>query len=335
MKLFLIVSVALCVVVASEAAFTLESVFHAKWQNFKAQHGKSYECDHEEHNRKQHFLEHTHHIESHNEKFHRGEADFAMAHNEFSDMSHHEFKNTRMGFRAPPPHMRPNVTQFRMSLSSLNAPASVDWRSQCHDKVKNQGECGSCYAFATTGSLEGCLARKYGKSYDLSEQNLVDCSIGNVNNGCDGGLMTSSFAHIKKAGGINHQVDYPYTGKVGRCSFKSGRIGGSLNSHVEVRPTEADLANSIATVGPVAVAVNASPRSFMMYSKGIYSDTGCTSDGLNHAVLCVGYGVENGREFWIVKNSWGTGWGEKGYIRMAKNSRNMCGIASMASYPVV
>jgi len=334
MKLLLLVSVALCAVVISEAAPSLEAVFHAKWASFKAQHGKSYDCDHEEHKRKQHFLEHTHHIESHNEKFHRGEVDFKVGHNEFSDMSHEEFKKTRMGFNAPPPHMRENVTEFGSSLSAPSIPASVDWRAQCHDKVKNQGQCGSCYSFYANGALEGALARKHGRPFDLSEQNLVDCSYGR-NNGCEGGLMTTSFDHIKTAGGINHQTDYPYTGKVGTCAYKHAKKAASITSHVRVRATENDLAVAVSTVGPVAVAMNASPRSVMMYKSGILSDPSCTSSGLNHAVVCVGYGSENGKAYWIIKNSWGAAWGEKGYIRIARNSNNMCGIASDACYPVL
>jgi cathepsin L len=321
-------------------ALSLEAVFHAKWQAFKAKHGKEYEHHHHEEHGKRNFLEHTHHIESHNEKFHKGEADFALSHNTFSDISHAKFKSTKLGFRAPPAHLRPNGTKYiQHRLGAGKIPVSVDWRKPCptcQERVKNQGECGSCYTFATTGALECALMRKTNRDADLSEQNLVDCSRGEVNNGCDGGLMTESFEYIKRAGGINAQQDYPYRGDVGQCRYNPSKKAGHVNSYVEIpNGNENALTHALATVGSIAVALDAGPREFMMYSRGVFSSTKCSPENLSHAVLAVGYGTENGKDYYLIRNSWGTDWGEKGYFRIARNAGNMCGIAEMASYPIV
>lgn len=228
------------------------------------------------------------------------------------------------------------VSLFILSVNAI--PNSVDWRRPCptcRDLVKNEGNCGSSYAFAAIGALEGALMRKYSKQQDLSEQQIIDCSRSRVNDGCGGGLVTETFEYIIRNGGINSQSDYPYTGRVGTCKYNSTRIAGYITSYT-VLPDgdEKALTEAIASIGPIAAAIDAGTIE-SMYSGGIYNDPNCNSNNLNHAVLIVGYGEENGEPYYLVKNSWGTGWGEGGYFRIARNSGNMCGIASMASYPIV
>ncbi|XP_028968920.1 cathepsin L [Galendromus occidentalis] len=202
--------------------------------------------------------------------------------------------------------------------------------------VKDQGQCGSCWAFSTTGSLEGQHFKATGKLVSLSEQNLVDCSGDEGNNGCEGGLMDQGFTYIKNNGGIDTEESYPYNAEDGDCAFKSNAVGARVTGFVDIDSgSEKALQKAVATVGPVSVAIDASNDSFQLYKEGIYDEPACSSTQLDHGVLAVGYGSENGVDYWLVKNSWNTVWGQDGYIKMARNKDNQCGIASQASYPTV
>merc|ERR1711887_400526 len=228
-----------------------------------------------------------------------------------------------------------------VSLESL--PAEVDWRKNGSvTPVKNQGHCGSCWAFSATGSLEGAHAIKTGKLVSLSEQNLVDCAAKEGNHGCLGGLMDLAFKYIKANGGIDTEASYDYTAKTGKkCLYNATNSGANLTSWVDIpHKSEIDLQKAVGTVGPISVAIDASKPTFHFYKKGVYHDHKCSSTRLDHGVLAVGYGTatqENGRnnDFWLVKNSWGEKWGMDGYIQMVRNEKNACGIATQASYPVV
>uniref|UniRef100_UPI00398F3431 procathepsin L-like n=1 Tax=Pristiophorus japonicus TaxID=55135 RepID=UPI00398F3431 len=169
-----------------------------------------------------------------------------------------------------------------------------------------QGQCGSCWAFSANGALEGQWYKTKGQLVPLSEQNLVDCNRGNGNYGCRGGWMANAYRYVIKNKGINSEATYPYTGRDESCKFQSNDM---LPLSVDVVPLQCMLT-------------------------GVYYDPTC-SKTVNHAVLVVGYGTESGKQYWIVKNSWGTGWGDQGYIKMAKDRNNQCGIASYAIFPVV
>jgi cathepsin L len=203
--------------------------------------------------------------------------------------------------------------------------------------VKNQGQCGSCWSFSTTGSTEGAHAIKTGNLVSLSEQNLMDCSTSYGNNGCNGGLMDDAFQYIIANNGIDTESCYPYQAQDGTCQYSTSCIGATLTSYQDIaQGSESDLQAAVANNGPVSVAIDAGLSSFQFYSGGVYSDSGCGNqpNDLDHGVLAVGYGTLGGQDMWIVKNSWGSSWGVNGYIMMARNDNNMCGIATMASYPI-
>lgn len=224
-----------------------------------------------------------------------------------------------------------------MSPQNIDAPDSIDWRQQgAVTEVKDQGHCGSCWSFSATGALEGQHFRKSGVLVSLSEQNLVDCSTTYGNNGCNGGLMDYAFKYIKDNGGIDTEKTYPYEGTDSQCRYNAANSGATDKGFADIEQgSEKKLKDALASIGPVAIAIDASQQSFQFYSEGVYYDPNCSSEQLDHGVLAVGYGSENGQDFWIVKNSWGTTWGDGGYIKMARNKENHCGVATSASYPLV
>lgn len=253
--------------------------------------------------------------------------------NQFGDMTNFEFRSLMNGY------LRSNTTGGSTFLepAHIKLPSTVDWRTKGYvTPIKDQKQCGSCWAFSTTGSLEGQHFKKTGKLVSLSEQNLVDCSGKFGNEGCNGGLMDQAFKYIKANHGIDTEKSYPYKAKDGRCRFKKGSVGATDTGYVDIPSGDEDaLMKAIATVGPISVAIDASHNSFQLYESGIYYEPECSSEELDHGVLAVGYGTENGKDYWLVKNSWGTSWGMNGYIKMSRNRKNNCGIATQASYPLV
>ena len=186
--------------------------------------------------------------------------------------------------------------------------------------------------------MEGAWFKKQNKLVSLSEQNLVDCDKQSL--GCKGGSMELAFNYVIKTGGIDTEASYPYKGVDGHCSFNKTNVGASITSFEKIKSgNEEELLKKVAKIGPISVGIDASKPSFHLYKEGIYYEKSCSSEKLDHGVLVVGYGEEkdankeNG-EYWIVKNSWGTTWGMKGYVNMARNRDNNCGIATDASYPV-
>lgn len=309
--------------------------FELQWRNFKDDHSKSYSDELEE-NRKQIFKTNLKKISMHNYLHDKGHKSYRLGVNEYADLEHAEFVNIMNGYSYN--SSNPRGATFMEPLVNVKLPTNVDWREEdMVTEVKNQGHCGSCWAFSTTGALEGQHKRQTGKLVSLSEQNLVDCSKRWGNNGCNGGLMDNAFEYIKENGGIDTEEAYPYTAREGECYYRKRYIGAEDVGFVDVPSgSESSLKKAVALVGPVAVAIDASHMSFQLYDSGVYKEDQCSSERLDHGVLAVGYGTdENGDDYWIVKNSWGPSWGEGGYVRMARNYNNMCGIATSASYPLV
>jgi len=221
--------------------------------------------------------------------------------------------------------------------ASQSLPTSVDWRTKgVVTGVKDQGQCGSCWSFSTTGSVEGAWALNY-SLVSLSEQNLMDCSRRYGNLGCNGGLMDSAFKYIIANNGIDTEASYPYEESTSyNCRYTTANRGATISSYQDVTSgSESALQNAVVYRGPVSVAIDASNTSFQLYKSGVYYEPKCSSTQLDHGVLTVGYGTGTSGDYWIVKNSWGTSWGQAGYIDMARNKNNNCGIATQASFPVV
>lgn len=228
-------------------------------------------------------------------------------------------------------HMSPSEDTKKTKISSFKAPDSLDWRDKnVVNPIKDQAQCGSCWAFSAICTCESAYALKTGNLLSFSEQNLVDCDSSCY--GCSGGLPSNAINYLVKSQGgqFNSEDDYPYKAVDQSCAFlKDKAIGKVTNYHSVFFHSEFDLLNKVAEYGVTSVAIDASLTSFHSYASGIYQDSSCSSWFLDHAVACVGYGAENGTKYWIVRNSWGTSWGEEGYFRLLRGS-NMCGIASQA-----
>jgi len=256
---------------------------------------------------------------------------YTLAVNEFADQTWDEFRAARLGFKNRDYSLLRSLNVDH-SLESTAAPTSVDWRTKgVVTGVKDQGQCGSCWAFSTTGSLEAAYAMKTGNLVSLSEQQLVDCSTAQGNMGCNGGLMDSAFQYIVSNKGITSEASYPYSATgPNKCASSGKATAATISTYKDVSPTEAALLTAVAAQ-PVSVAIEADQEAFQFYSSGIL--TAACGRNLDHGVLAVGYGTASGTDYWIVKNSWGASWGESGYIRLERGI-DQCGIADMASYPV-
>lgn len=308
-----------------------------QWQSYKSEHNKVYDDEETENRYMLAFLSNLEAIHKHNELFKRGESTFEMDVNHIADLPFDEYRKLN-GFRRTFGDARRNATATFMPPYNMKVPDHWDWRDHGYvTEVKNQGMCGSCWAFSSTGSLEGQHKRKFDKLVSLSEQNLVDCSRKYGNNGCNGGLMDNAFTYIKENHGVDTEVSYPYKGRDMKCHFNRKTVGADDNGFFDLpEGDEEALKVAVATQGPISVAIDAGHQSFQMYKKGVYYEPECSPENLDHGVLVVGYGTDDdGSDYWIIKNSWGMMWGEKGYIRMARNRDNHCGIATKASYPIV
>jgi len=303
-----------------------EVEYQAAFDTYKIQFGKTYLPTEETH-RYAAFKNNLDFVNNFDSKS-RG---FKVKINSFSDLSSQEFASMYNGLRIT---ANPVVVPV---VENVNLPDSVDWRNKgAVTDVKNQGQCGSCWSFSATGSIEGAYFLSNGQLVSLSEQNLVDCSTSQGNQGCQGGLMDQAFQYVISNSGIDTESSYPYTATgPNSCEFSTSNVGATISSFTDVTSGDENALQAAVAMTPVSVAIDASHQSFQMYSSGVYNEDDCSTSQLDHGVLTIGYGTDSGSPYWLVKNSWGTDWGLDGYIEMSRNNGNQCGIASSASYPVI
>jgi len=251
--------------------------------------------------------------------------------NEFGDMTFEEFHSKYTGFLG----LRHRFARSQNVANLSVTAASVDWTTKgAVTPVKNQGQCGSCWAFSTTGSSEGAWFISKGQLISLSEQQLMDCSKDEGNNSCEGGLMDYAFEYMISNGGLCTEASYPYQA-VDRNSCNSCSNVVSISSYTDVQQSEAALMAAV-TQQPVSVAIEADQEAFQFYSSGVL--TGSCGTNLDHGVLAVGYGTLSGTDYWKVKNSWGGDWGMSGYVLIQRGKAQQggqCGILLASSYPTI
>ena len=308
-----------------------ENEIWSRFTNFQEKFAKKYENVQELETRFSVFRENFRNIITHNADRNQS---FTMGVNQFTDLTPEEFKAQMIrGLKAP-------VGSFgcgSFSNSASGAPASIDWRTKgAVTTVKDQGQCGSCWTFSSTGAMEGAWAIAKGQLIDLAEQELVDCAglkYGSM--GCNGGQMEGAFKFIIENGQCAAS-SYPYTAKDGTCHSCSAVAHATSCS--DVKPNDQLSLKAAVAKQPVAVAIEADTKYFQSYSGGVLTSSSCGTS-LDHGVLAVGYGEENGQKYWLVKNSWGTSWGEQGYVKIGRsestNDAGICGIAMDPSFPTV
>ena len=260
---------------------------------------------------------------------------FTMGVNQFTDLTPEEFKSQYIG------GLKTEVGSYgckSFSSSDSDVPSSIDWISKgAVTSVKDQGQCGSCWTFSATGAIEGAWSISNGVLVDLSEQELVDCATGISygSHGCNGGQMEGAFKFVIEHGQCS-LTSYPYTAKDGTCESCSSVA--HITSCSDVKPNDQISLKAAVAQQPVAVAIEADTRYFQSYSSGVLTSDSCGTN-LDHGVLVVGYGTENGIDYWNVKNSWSNTWGDKGYVKVARsastNDPGICGIAMDPSFPTV
>eukprot|EP00639_Heterosigma_akashiwo_P004891 CAMPEP_0194576038 /NCGR_PEP_ID=MMETSP0292-20121207/11296_1 /TAXON_ID=39354 /ORGANISM="Heterosigma akashiwo, Strain CCMP2393" /LENGTH=400 /DNA_ID=CAMNT_0039427973 /DNA_START=71 /DNA_END=1273 /DNA_ORIENTATION=- len=309
--------------------------------DFKIKHGKKYSSLDQEMEKYEVFKSNLHKIDAMNGK---GKARYAIT--KFSDMTEEEFTSINgLRFKETVDHVKSlhaaspedqaasGFTPFEEIqdelLEGVKASDSVDWRGTAVTSVKDQGMCGDCWAFAACGDMEGTWALTTGQLVDLSEQYLTDCD--SSDDGCSGGMMSSAYEWVIKNGGMQTLSEYPFTsgesGKEGVCKVQGlSSDNPTVTGWTMVTGGAANIKAMLASKGPISVAVNAVQMQF--YDSGVDEANYCLWGELNHGVLLVGYGSENGQDYWIIKNSWGTSWGEKGYYRISMDN-GACGVEEM------
>ncbi|CAL5411387.1 unnamed protein product [Camellia sinensis] len=303
---------------------------HEQWM---VDHGRVYQDDAEKEMRFKIFNDNVQFIESFNSA---GNRPYKLSINQFADLTNEEFQASRNGYKIPSHPRLSKTTPFRYENVTA-VPTSMDWRKKgAVTPIKDQGQCGSCWAFSTIAATEGITQLTTGKLISLSEQELVDCDRSGKDAGCEGGYMEGGFAFIVQNKGIATETIYPYSATDGTCNTKKEASHAAKISGYENVPanSESALLKAVANQ-PISVSIDAGGASFQFYSNGIF--TGDCGTDLDHGVTAVGYGTTaDGTKYWLVKNSWGTSWGEEGYIRMQRNvaaKEGLCGIAMDSSYP--
>ncbi|KAM0961237.1 hypothetical protein ACFX13_020969 [Malus domestica] len=315
-----------------------EASIAAKHEQWMEKFGRVYQDSAEKERRFHIFKNNVEFVEKFNSE---GKKTYELGVNRFSDMTYEEFLSHHTGYKKPTESTSSADASFTYkNLSLTDVPPSMDWREQgAVTPVKDQGRCGCCWAFSAVAAVEGITEIKTGKLISLSEQQLVSCDTSN--SGCNGGNMVKAFAYIQRNGGIASEANYPYQssdGRSGTCDKnRANEAAAKITNYARVpRNSEADI-NKAVSMQPISVAIVAS-QAFQAYKGGLFTDDNCGTN-LNHAVTIIGYGTtEDDTPYWLIKNSWGTSWGENGYmkiLRYADAPEGVCGLAMDASYPIM
>jgi len=316
-----LLGVLLLIALSSVCALT-EDEYHYLYAKWISQHHKKYSVD-QFVDRFPVFRANLDFVVGHNQ----GNHSYTVAMNAFGDLTSAEFAQRNKYNNIQRDYLRSqNVVHDRV----IRKPAdSLDWRAKgAVTPIKDQGQCGSCWAFSTTGSVEGAYQIATGTLVSLSEQELVDCSSAQGNEGCNGGLMDWAFEYIIKSG-ICSEASYPYKAQDGTCKKVASVV--KITGYKDVTTQNEAALMTAVNLGPVSIAIEADQSAFQFYSGGVFDDASCGTS-LDHGVLVVGYNTAGTQDYWIVKNSWGTSWGAQGYIYMIRN-KNECGLAMEPSYP--
>ncbi|GLT29570.1 hypothetical protein SLA2020_044280 [Shorea laevis] len=303
-----------------------------KHQYWMAQYGRIYPDSEEKELRLKIFKENLEFIEKFNSE---GNRTFKLSLNKFSDLTNEEFKALYTGYKIPPNSDSSKTTAFRHE-SVTDIPSSKDWTKEgAVNSIKNQGQCGCCWAFSAVAAVEGITKIKSGQLPSLSEQQLVDCV--EDNHGCKGGWMTTAFEYIRDNQGIASEESYPYEAMGGTCQAEKATAAASISSFEEVPSNDEEALLKAVSQQPVSITVEGSGAYFKSYEGGVF--TGECGNQLDLAVTLVGYGTtENGTKYWLIRNSWGETWGENGYMRIQRDagvSGGLCGLAMKPSYPII
>jgi cathepsin L len=300
-------------------------------------HNKVYSSEAEKAHRFKVFSKNAAIVAAHNLEADKGTYTFRLDTNVLADMTNAEYRAKMLRYRPGSRSAAAQAFAVKQEPTQATLPPSVDWRTKgAVNAVKDQGQCGSCWAFSATAAMETAWFIKTGKLLSLSEQMCVDCVNGGADDCNTGGEMHDCYLQVIKQGGDELESDYPYTATSGHgCKYSTAKSVTKFASYVNVTQYDEVALATMAVKSVVSVAIDASSIWFQLYSSGVYNQADCKYkwNDLDHGVAVVGYGSLSGDNYWTVRNSWGGLWGMQGYILMSKDKSNQCGIATDATVP--